>query len=301
MTAVTLPPGLRLVHEPLPALEITTSAVRAMVTLQGAQITAWQPTGAEPVLYLSEDSRWTPGAAIRGGIPICFPWFGGGRNHLATAAGQPDAVVALDPSHGWARVMPWHLVDASVDAAGGATVTFELRGTDAVDRPHADQFPADATVRYTMHLGAELRLEFAVIAGASLLDVETLLHTYLRVDDITATSITGLDTAPYWDKVDQQARKQSGEITITGETDRVYESSAPVRVVTPQRTIEVTTTGSSSTVVWNPWSAKAQSMSDFGDRDFEQMVCVESGNVADQAITVPPGGSHVMTVTYRLA
>lgn len=298
MSDLSLPPGLTLEAGPLPMIRVSTPAVEAAVTLQGAQLVGWQPAGAEPVLYLSRQSRWQSGAAIRGGIPVCFPWFGGGRDHLATAAGHAEA--GLEPAHGWARVSDWQLFETSVAADGTASLTFELWGADLVDKPHSEHFPADARVRYTMHIGAELLQEFEVISGFSLLDVETLLHTYLAVDDITQVTITGLDGAPYWDKVTGRAARQVGDLVIDGEVDRVHDSSAPARVVGPGRTIEITTTGAGSTVVWNPGAENARGMADFGDQDFRRMVCVESGNVSTAAITVGPGESHVMTVHYRL-
>ena len=300
MTDVALPKGVTLVDDPMPAVQISTAAVEATVTLQGAQIIAWTPTGADPVLYLSKDSHWQPGTPIRGGIPVCFPWFGGGRNHIATSASHHEPVVTLEPSHGWARIVDWTLVDASVARDGTASLVFELSGAAFVGATHHRHVPADVMVRYTMHLGTDLRLVLEVISGGSLVDVETLLHTYLSVPDVDRVTIAGLDQAPYWDKVERRARTQEGELVITGQTDRVYDTSAVIRVTTGKRTIQITTTGSKSTVVWNPGADKARTLDDFGDQDYRQMVCVESGNVLHNAITVAPGQSQVMTVTYRI-
>ena len=300
MTDVALPKGVTLVDEPMPAIQISTTALEATVTLQGAQIIVWTPTGAEPVLYLSEHSRWQPGSPIRGGIPVCFPWFAGGRNHVATSASHHEPVVTLKPSHGWARLVEWTLVDASVAQDGTVSLTFELPGSAFVCAKDDRQVPDDATVSYTMHLGTDLRLEFEVISGGSLIDVETLLHTYLSVPDVDQVTITGLDQAPYWDKVDRQARTQDGDLLITGQTDRVYDTRATIHVTTGERTIQISTTGSKSAVVWNPWADTARTLDDFGDQDYRRMVCVESGNVLHNAITVAPGQSQVMTVTYRI-
>lgn len=300
MTDVALPKGVSMVDEPMPAVRISTRAVEATVTLQGAQIVGWKPAGADAVLYLSEDSRWQPGVGIRGGIPVCFPWFGGGRNHLATSASHLEPVVTLEPSHGWARLVDWTLVDASATRDGTVSLTWELSGAALANLPYDRHVPSDASVRYTMHLGAELVLEFEVISGGSLIDVETLLHTYLAVPDVEQVTISGLDQSPYWDKVERKARSQTGDLVISGQVDRVYDTSATVRVATGQRTLEITTTGSKSTVVWNPGAAKAQTMDDFGDQDYRRMVCVESGNVLHNAITVAPGQSQVMTVNYRI-
>ncbi|MGA4669931.1 D-hexose-6-phosphate mutarotase [Propionibacteriaceae bacterium Y1923] len=301
MSDLSMPEGMTLVPDPLPTIRISTPAVEAAVAVQGAQLVGWQPAGAAQVLYLSDQSRWEPGAAVRGGIPVCFPWFAAGRNHLVTASGHPDAVVSLEPAHGWARVTDWQLTTASVDEVGTATLTFELHGADQVDAPHPELFPEDATLRYTLRIGAELDLELEVVAGTTLLDVETLLHTYLAVEDISEVRVTGLDGTPFWSKVTQESSTQDGDVVFAGPVDQIHDTTAAVQVVGPQRTIEVTTTGSSSTVVWNPWSQGAATMADMPDEDYRHMVCVESGNVVNHALTVGPGESHVMTVNFRVS
>ena len=300
MTTVQLPPGLSLVDEPLPAIQVDTPAARATVTLQGAHLTHWQPAGAHPVLFLSPDSQWREGAPIRGGIPVCFPWFGGGRTDLRPTAGHSPSPAALDPSHGWARLTDWNLTDAAVAKDGTARLVFELPGSAFTGSPEAGHFPDDALARFTMRIGAELHLEFEVHAGNTLVDVETALHTYFAVSDITAVRIRGLANTSYWDKLDKSVHHQMGDITFTGETDRVHDWDGPVHIVDTDRSIEITSTGANSVVVWNPWILKSRAMPDFGDEDYRHMVCVESGNVLQQAIVVPPGQSHLMSVTYRL-
>lgn len=297
MPITELPEGITPVTSPLPGWRVTTPAAEALVTRQGAQLVHWQPAGHRPVLYLSAESQWRENAPIRGGIPICFPWFGGGRG-LASPVSPSDG--PLDPSHGWARVTDWDLVGATVEDDGTAELVFELSGAAFTGQPHQEHFPADASVRYTMRIGAQLSLELAVIAGDTLVDVETALHTYFSVADAHRTTITGLEGADYWDKVDSRVQTQRDAVTLDSETDRVYTSGGPVRIDDGERTIEVTTTGASSTVVWNPWQTKARAMADFGDDDYLRMVCVESGNVLQHAIVVPPGEQHEMSVTYKV-
>ena len=180
MDICELPAGITLVDDPVPGLRITTPAAEGFVTLQGAHLTHWQPVGADPVLWTSRDSRFARGTAIRGGVPVCFPWFGPGRDQ--ENPGQPS----LDPNHGWARLVDWKLCSAGVDEQGQAELTFELDGRQVADQPHPELFPADAVVRYSMRLGAMLDLRLEVIAGEVLVDVEEALHVYFAVEDVPA-------------------------------------------------------------------------------------------------------------------
>lgn len=294
MSICELPEGITLVDGPLPEVHVATPAAEGRVAVQGAHITHWQPAGAEPVLWMSKETRRQPGAPIRGGIPVCFPWFGPGRLEGDAASSQ------LDPGHGWARITDWNLVSARVDDAGVAELVWEITGEMAQGQPHADLFPLDATLRYTMTFGPDLRLSLEVIAGEVLVDVEQALHTYFAIDDLDGLRIEGLDGAPYIDKVTGDQAVHEGDLAIRGEVDRVHDSSAPLRIVDAGRTLRVTSTGTESIIVWNPWVAKSAVMSDFGDEEFREMVCVESGNVMAHAVTVPPGQNHVMTVQYSV-
>lgn len=294
MTTPDLPAGITAVSEPLPGLQIRTDAADADVVLQGAQLTHWQPRDAEPVLWTSAESRWQQGVPVRGGIPICFPWFGPGRTADET---NPHP---REPAHGWARISTWTLRSASVSEDGIAELEFELEGSSWKDSEYPDVFPHDAVVKYRMRIGRRLELEFEVVAGEVLVDVEQALHTYLAVDDVAEVAIEGLDGAPYLDKVTGEDGVQQGPLTIEGEVDRVHTSDAPVQVVGPQRTLRITKENSASTIVWNPGPTKAGTMADFGDEEYRRMVCVEQGNVLAEAITIAPGHNHVMKVQIEV-
>lgn len=252
----------------------------------GAHVTAWTPAGAQPVLWMSAASHLDDTEPIRGGVPICWPWFGPGRTK------------DMAPAHGFARISPWTLT--GIDDSGDAlTATWTL--TDAAAK---GSLGGAFAATYTASFGAELTLTLAIEnTGADDFSFEEALHTYLAVGDIRQVSVTGLDGAAYLDKApaggpDHQT--QSGAVTFTSETDRVYDSSAPVTITDPVlgRTITVTTSGAADTVVWNPWVAKAAAMPDFGDDEWTSMVCVEGANALGHAVVLPPGGKH--TMTYRL-
>lgn len=276
----------------LPVVRVSTAVASGEVYLHGAHVTSWQPAGAEPVIWLSAESEFRPGAPIRGGVPICFPWFGAGRTP------------SLAPAHGFARIAPWRLTGAS-DDDGTVTLTFALTHDDASGAPGADRWPFRFTAGYTVTFGAELTLALTVRnAGDEAFSFEEALHTYLAVADARTATVDGLDGARYLDKTSSGEPRQvlqSGPVTFTSETDRVYLQGAPTTLLDPgSRAITITPENGADTVVWNPWVAKAAAMADFGDDEWPAMVCVETANALGDAVTLGPGESHTLRVTYAV-
>jgi glucose-6-phosphate 1-epimerase len=266
----------------------------AELYLHGAHVTAWQPHGHEPVLWTSAESRFAPGAPIRGGVPICFPWFGPHPQ-------DPDA-----PAHGWARTTAWELVGADEDPASG-DVRVELSLSDS-EATRASAWPHGFTATYRVTVGRSLRLELEVTnRDPEAVTLTQALHTYLTVGDVREVAVTGLEGADYVDKAPApggatHARQGDGPLRFTAETDRVLASGATVHVRDPRldRTLVVAKEGSGSTVVWNPWVAKSRAMPDFGDDEWPGMVCVEAANVGTAAVTLPPGASHRLATTLSV-
>lgn len=254
----------------------------AQVYLHGAHVTGWAPPGAAPVLWMSPRTAFAPDAAIRGGVPICFPWFGGG----------PDG--DLSPAHGYARLADWRLTSAT-ESADGVSLTFALP---------AEGEPLEAT--YVVRVGGSLRLELRVRnAGERDVTYEAALHTYLAVSDVRQVEVTGLEGAPYLDRLGgpEPVVAPDEPIRFTGETDRIYlGSDARVEVVDPGagRRIAVGKDGSSSTVVWNPWTEKAAGMRDVGADAWPGFLCVETANVRSDAVTLAPGQEHTMTAVLEV-
>jgi glucose-6-phosphate 1-epimerase len=286
LVRVSLPSSVRLDSGQggLPRLRVSNPHGEAEVYLHGAHVTAWQPTGQAPVIWLSRDSAFAAGKPIRGGIPICFPWF---------AAHATDKAA---PGHGYARLEDWTLVEAR-DAADGTTLVLELTsaGKTWPIWPHA--FAA----RYRVSVGATLDLALEVRnTGTDTFTYEEALHTYFAVQYVREIAITGLEQTEYLDKVEGFARKRQGAdpIRFTGETDRIYlATEAAVTIHDPgrRRRIPISKTGSQTTVVWNPWVEKAKAMADFGDLEWPEMVCVETCNVNAHKLTLAPGARHEMT------
>ena len=289
MTELELPEGLTAFETPLPGIKVDTPAAQGVIYTNGAHVAEWTPAGARPVLWLSASSVFEPGKAIRGGIPIIWPWFGAGADNDKA------------PAHGFARLSEWHLRHAQGSPAGVATMLFGLEGWEVPEHLTSDM-PRDFTLGLQVSMGRALSVQLMVTAGAEDLRFEGGLHTYFAVGDIKKTRVEGLDGAAFSDRLTNQTQVQSGAVDFTGETDRVYESKESTRIVDEAwgRTIQVEKVGSSQTVVWNPWIAKAAAMADFGDDEWTGMVCVEAVNTREQSIVVPAGETHLLSQTISL-
>lgn len=274
----------------LDVVEIETAASRAAIALQGAQVLSFVPRGGRDWLWLSERARWAPGAALRGGIPICFPWFG------------PHPTERAFPAHGFARTRAWRLV--GVDGAEGhadAGVRAEL--ALAPDDATRALFPHAFEARLTVTVGETLELVFAVSnPGAAALAYEVALHSYLAVADVGSVSIEGLAGRPFVDKVagGEERREGPAPIRIAGEVDRVYDNDGPVTLRDPGagRTLRVEGQGAGSTVVWNPAPEKTATLSDMAPDGYRRFVCIESGAIGAHRVTLAPGAQHHLIVRY---
>jgi glucose-6-phosphate 1-epimerase len=264
---------------------------RAEVYLLGGHVTHWQPAGGQPVIWLSQKSNFAIGQPIRGGVPVCFPWFG----PLEGAAGSP--------LHGYVRLIPWDV--ESVDALADGSVAIGL--WIKFHQPTVPGWPGNFELHYRITVGAELTMSLeARNCQDQPLTVTEALHTYLCVSDVRNVSVTGLAGREYVDKVDGGARKRQGAqpVAFEGETDRAYLNALRTCVVRDAglgRRVGVSKSGSASTVVWNPWVDKARKMPDFGDDEWPGMVCIETANALSNAVTIPPLGTHTMEARISVA
>lgn len=273
---------------PLPSpRKLTCDAATAAVHAHGAHVVEWTPAGHLPVLWMSAESWADSDKPIRGGIPVCFPWFGAGRSG------------GMAPAHGYARIQPWQMHGATQDG-DASTLVLELAGSGTAAFPHP------LLARLTVRSGRELHLELTVTnTGDAPVTFEEALHTYLVVGDIRDVRVIGLDECQYVDKAPGAAaglQHQIGDIVFAGETDRVYRSTDDIVLEDPRlrRRIIVRRSGSANAVVWNPWIDKAAAMPDFGDDEWQGMVCIEGANVLGDAIELQPGASHTMGYTLAV-
>jgi D-hexose-6-phosphate mutarotase len=268
----------------LPVAEIRNAYAAATVGLHGGQVLAFQPHGHSPILWISAHSLYQPGKAIRGGIPVCWPWFG------------PHPSDPAKPAHGFARTSLWSVLSAAALADGATQLRLRLADGDA----SLALWPHAFDLRLVVTVGAQLRTELiARNPDAAPYTCGGALHSYFEVGDVAAIAIHGLDGCAYIDKVDGGQRKiQHGPVTIATETDRVYLNTAETCAIEdPElgRRITIAKSGSRTTVVWNPWADKARRLPDFGDDEYHGMVCVETANADGDSVTVAPGGEHRLT------
>ncbi|MFO0547567.1 MAG: D-hexose-6-phosphate mutarotase [Polyangiaceae bacterium] len=276
---MSLPSGVRVEETPtgLPKYVVETKLCEGELHLHGGTVTKFVPDHHEPVLWLSPTTALAPNKAIRGGVPICFPWFG-------------PATVAGAPQHGFARTSPFTFEGAR--AVGDAIeLTLGLRASDATRA----LYPFDFTARLIVTFASALTVAFEVTAHEPL-SFEVALHSYLHVGEVRRAELLHLERTPYVDKLrDNALVPASGTpVVLDGPADRVYRNAPDaVAVLDPElgRYLEVAKAGAASTIVWNPWEAKAKAMADVGDA-WRSMLCVEAGNVLDNAISLGRGGTH---------
>jgi D-hexose-6-phosphate mutarotase len=267
----------------LPLVKIRTPWSTAEIYLLGAHVTHFQKNGEPPLLFMSAKSWFAPGKPIRGGVPICFPWFG-----------PRDG----EPAHGFARVTEWDLLKTAAAPDGTVTVHF------ALPRIPGREAWGNLRTEFIVTVAETLTMELAAAneSCGETLDLESCLHTYFHVADIGTVTVTGLEDAPFDDFAAGAGGKRSpaerAPLRITQETNRVYPDNAAAVEIHDEklkRVIRVEKFNSKSTVVWNPWTTQKMP-EDWGQAEHQQMVCVESGNVKQNKISLAPGKSTSLKV-----
>jgi glucose-6-phosphate 1-epimerase len=274
----------------LPRAVASAAGAVAHVYLHGAHVTHFQPPAGLPVLFTSPRSAFAPGRAIRGGVPVIFPWFGPHPH-------DPGA-----PEHGFARVLDWEVESAAAEGDSVA-ITFALAASEATRArwPHAFR------LHHRVRVGAVLEMTLAVENCSDVpFTFQEALHTYVQVGDAEAATVRGLEETAYIDKADGLARKREGRgaVRLRGLTDRVYldtERSCVVDDPTLRRAVRIDKRGSRTTVLWNPGRERAAAMADLGPEGWRAMLCVEAANAADNAVELAPGARHEMSARVTVA
>ncbi len=271
----------------MPVAEISNKLAQASIGLQGAHVLDFQAKGQAPLIWMSPDATFAPGKSLRGGIPICWPWFG------------PHASDSSKPGHGPTRTSAWQPIAASSQNDGSTRISFEFVQSPATIAMcgHALSLQLHVTVGNSLHLELE-----TTNLGEDSFTLGQAFHTYFQVGDVRQTRIEGLGGCAYIDKVDGGKRKQQqGAVAISAETDRIYLATGSECEITDpsmQRKIMISSAGSASTVVWNPWSETALKMGDLGQDGYLNMLCVETTNAADDVIQLSPGATHRLIADY---
>jgi len=283
---LTPPKGIQIIDKGshCPTLHINNPHATADIALNGAHVFHYQPKDQAPVLWLSDTAAFEKGRAIRGGIPICWPWFG------------DHATNQQLPAHGFARSDTFELINVEANANQETVVTLQLQ-SNAFNQQYWDSlFTLDVTITVGESLDVSMTMRND---DSSSHTFSSALHSYFTISDVTKVAIKGLDETPYYDKLQNfNAAIQHGSITLDREIDRVYVPTTNEVYIDDEglnRTINITKTGSASTVVWNPWIDKSALMNDFHEGGYRCMVCVETTNTREDSMTLKSGESHTIS------
>lgn len=267
---------------------VTNAQGSGTVAVQGAQILTWAPAGQAPVVWLSPAAGFKPGKSLRGGAPVCWPWFGA------------HATDASKPAHGFARNRDWEVLEVA-PVAGGTRLVMRFIPGEA----EAALWPHQAELTLTLTLGERLRADLTTRnTGDAPITITQALHTYFNVGDVSGVRVEGLEGCEYIDKTGSDARiRQEGPILIDREVNRIYlgcPGDVVIRDESLARRIRVSKTGSTSYVVWNPWAETGAAFGDMGEEGYRRMVCVETTNAASDSVTIAPGDTFTLTTEYAV-
>ncbi len=260
-------------------IEVQNSSATAKVALQGAHLFEYQRVGQEAILWLSEISDFEQGRAIRGGVPLCWPWFGFSEDKTL-------------PQHGFARTTMWEFVGANEIDESETTLLFRLTNNEQTLKIWNYKFLLELQITISKELKMELK---TTNLDERAFKISQALHTYFSVSHISEVAIKGLDKKPYLDALSWQKEVQRGNIRFEEEVDRVYqEVNNEIILVDKNREIHIKNTNSASVVVWNPWIEKTSRMSAMKEDAYEHFVCIESANAFDDTRVIEPMQSHTL-------
>ena len=271
-------------------IEINNARAHATISTYSGQILSYRPKSQKnDLLFVSARAYYANGKAIKGGIPVCWPWFG------------PDPEGLGRPAHGFVRTRQWQTSASESLADGSTKVVLGLADTDETRKiwPHPFKLAIEISV------GDSLKLALVTQnTGDKSVTISQALHTYFQVGDISKVKVLGLDGRQYLDKVDGSARKtQSGPVTVNGEVDRIYTGVSGELIIDDEsldRRIRIQSSGCSTAVVWNPWIEAAASMGDLDDEDYKRMLCVETANAGPESIQIPAGAEYRLEAEYTI-
>lgn len=274
----------------LPFIQIHTDKAQALISVYAGQVLSFKPVSQEvDLMFLSSKAYYQDGKAIKGGVPICWPWFG------ADPEGKGR------PAHGFVRNRMWEVIETDLNSKGEVKVTLGLNDTPETQAI----WPCSFQLRLVITISETLSLELMTHnTGNQAFTITQAFHTYFSVKDIHRATVTGLDGKSYLDKVDAgQQKQQSGDVKISSEVDRIYldvSNDLIIRDEALNRQIIIRSQGSQTAVVWNPWEKIAKEMADLLDDDYLHLLCVETTNAAANTILIQPGSQFSLIAHYQV-
>lgn len=274
----------------LPVVEVSNEEASAKISVYAAQVLSFKPVGeTEDVMFVSQKAYYEAGRATKGGIPICWPWFGPDPERLGRA------------SHGFVRDRLWNLLSTEAVSAGETKVRLGVTASEETQEIWPESFELVIEIVVGARLTVTLITENT---GDRAFSITQAFHAYFTIGDINNVRVLGLEGATYLDKVDGGAQKtQEGAVTVAGEVDRIYTGVGPELVIDDAalgRRIRISTSGSHTAIVWNPWKEISVKMADLTDQSYQRFICVETANAADEVIEVSPGAEYRMQAVYTV-
>lgn len=274
----------------MPMIQINTAKASALISIHAGQVLSFKPAGEpEDILFLSEKAYYQSGKAIKGGAPVCWPWFG------------PDPEGLGRPGHGFVRNRPWNIISTEVIGDGDIKVTLNLVDTSETREiwPHAFVLKQEIIISDALNLALITRN-----MGNEAFSITQAFHTYFKVGDISKASVLGLQDCQYIDKVNNSEQKlQTGAVTIDSEVDRIYLGVGNTMIIDDvalDRCIQIISRGNQTAVVWNPWEKISADMADLEDSDYQHLLCVETTNAADDVVEVAPNSECQLVTNYSV-
>lgn len=283
------------IHKELIAIAVENQAATARVFLQGAQVCDYARKNQPPILWLSPLCEYRPGQPLRGGVPICWPWFGALDKNPQTIKQQIKD--NNSPAHGLVRDRNWQLLDIQIQDARKTRLLFSL---DIIGAEEA-LWPYSSQLQLQVDIGETLEIQLTISnLDQRAFSFSNALHTYFHVSDIDKVEVAGLENKTYIDAIDNwEQKKQQGPIRVNQEVDRIYQQLDQAISLNDEglgRTITIKADGSHSAIIWNPWVEKSRTLSCFDELAYQQMICIETANVLDDSINLEPGQSHRLGV-----
>jgi glucose-6-phosphate 1-epimerase len=288
----------KIVHQgQLPCLHITHPKFFAEICLQGAQLTRFSPTQGPDLIWLSQSADYIKGQGLRGGIPICWPWFGSLAKNPTCIKNQVEAETFNYETlaHGFVRKLDWQLT-AYAESVHGVELSLTIKHSEESLKIWPFEF--SLTCHFILSDDIEIQLETTNLSKQDM-HFSQALHSYFPTDNIHKTRILGTEQQRYVDTLDNWCVKtQQQPVSVKEEVDRIYFGKANYTILMPRDVITVSS-NSSSTVIWNPWINKSKRLSQFGPNDYESMLCIESANVLDDSVSLASDASHTLSLTIR--
>ena len=271
----------------LPLIVIDSDKCYGVISLYGGQILEFRPKDKAPLLWLSPLAVFETGKAIRGGVPICAPWFGPYRGKAQSGTSYPN--------HGFARTSTWQQQDSSINSNNEVQVALTL----APSETSLALYPHPFTLEIQFILGDELTIEFSVINHSdTVIECEWALHSYFAVEDIALTEVNGLDALQYVDSANNGVIEHlNGSLSFNGEVDRYFINGSAEQTINSKSPITISGNNCDSVITWNPGAALADKMSDISAAYHHQFVCVERGAIFSNQWQIAPSQKQSATMT----